>query len=86
MGLDPIKAWDYTPAEVGLFCKQLSEQRKFAIQSMLSLAWHTEAFARQKRLPQLKAILKSVDNDKQVVDKADLILKKMAREKGVIIK
>ena len=85
LGLDPIKTWDYTPAEIGLLCEQTLEKRKYDAHNLITLAWHTEAFARQKRLPRLETLLKEIDSGKRK-DNADDILKAMARAKGVIIK
>jgi len=52
----------------------------------LCLAWHTEAFARQKKLPLLNKVLKdSRKKDTKASSKGDAILRAMAAEKGVII-
>lgn len=49
-------------------------------------AWYTEAFARYKRLPKLEKILKGLEGkEKRKVSKGDLVLKAMAKEKGVIL-
>ncbi|MBQ7798300.1 MAG: hypothetical protein IJ371_04180 [Clostridia bacterium] len=81
-----MQAWDYTPAEIGLICEQVVSKRNRALNELIYLAWHTEAFARQKRLPALDRVLKDENKKSSNVSKSDLILKKMAREKGVIIK
>lgn len=52
---------------------------------MIFLAWHIEAFARQKRLPNLERVIRDAHKTKSN-SKSDEILKAMAREKGVIIK
>lgn len=48
------------------------------------MAWHVEAFARQKRLPNLTQLIKDTHRKKNT-SRADEILKAMAREKGVIL-
>lgn len=84
LGIEPLQAWEYTPAEIGLICEQVIEKRNYEVDCLLSLAWHIEAFSRQKRLPQLQGILKNKSG--KTVNKSDEILKAMAKEKGVIIK
>lgn len=70
-----------------LIAKQKNFERQEQFESELTLAWHIEAFARQKKLPRLdKLIRDSRKPKKNVVSKSDLILKAMAAEKGVIIK
>ena len=61
------------------------EQREF--ESKLTLAWHIEAFSRQKRLPSLEKILKDARRKprKKSGSRSDAILKAMAAEQGVII-
>lgn len=84
LGIDPILAWDYTPVELELIGEAKASEQKSRLNELIYLAWHTEAFARQKRLPSLEKLLK--DDKPQMVSKSDLILKQMAKEKGVIIK
>ena len=84
IGLDPIKAWDYTPYELTLLCEQVIEKNKRDIDELIFVAWHVEAFARQKRLPNLTQLIKDTHRKKNT-SRADEILKAMAREKGVIL-
>lgn len=84
LGIDPIKAWDYTPCEIGLMCDQFIEKKKKNVDELLFIAWHTEAFARQKRLPSFERIIKDAHRPKDNAI-SDAILKAMAKEKGVII-
>ena len=52
----------------------------------ITVAYYAEAFARQKRLPKLKKLLEGIDKDpKKTLSKGDILLKAMAKEKGVII-
>jgi hypothetical protein len=70
-----------------LIAKQKNQEKQEKFESELTLAWHIEAFARQKKLPRLdKLIRDSRKPKKNTVSKSDLILKAMAAEKGVIIK
>ena len=78
-------AWEYTPYEISLLCEFTISNNKRRIDELLFVAWHTEAFARQKRLPNLDKVLRDVRKPKRS-SKSDEILKAMAREKGVIIK
>jgi hypothetical protein len=78
---------EYTPYELTILAKQKSFYNQSKFESDLSLAWHTEAFARQKKLPKLEKIIKdSRRPHKNQISKSDAILKAMAAEKGVIIK
>ena len=65
-------------------CKQAVEKRSKDIDELLYVAWHVEAFARQKRLPNLNHLIKE-SHKKKKTSKSDEILKAMAREKGVIL-
>lgn len=76
----------YTPYEISLLAKQYREKQYEQFEDLLSLAWHTEAFSRQKKLPHLEKILKDVRRKpKRRNSASDAILKAMAAEKGVII-
>ena len=76
----------YTPYEISLLAKQYKEKQYEQFEDLLSLAWHTEAFSRQKKLPRLEKILKDVRRKpKRRNSASDAILKAMAAEKGVII-
>jgi len=76
----------YTPYEISLLAKQYREKQYEQFEDLLSLAWHTEAFSRQKKLPRLEKILKDVRRKpKRRNSASDAILKAMAAEKGVII-
>lgn len=76
----------YTPYEISLLAKQYREKQYEQFEDLLSLAWHTEAFSRQKKLPRLEKILKDVRRKpKRKNSASDAILKAMAAEKGVII-
>ena len=67
--------------------KQHREAQYCEFENLLSLAWHTEALARQKKLPSLEKLLKDVrKKPKKKNSASDAILKAMAAEKGVIIK
>jgi len=78
---------EYTPYEIYLLVKQRKEAQYQEFENLLTLAWHTEAFARQKKLPSLEKVLKNVrKKPKKKNSASDAILKAMAAEKGVIIK
>lgn len=85
VGIDPLKIGEYTPYEITLLGKQsrVREQKEF--ESLVCLAWHTEAFARQKRLPNLNKLLKDLKKPRTNKGKSDAILKAMAAEKGIIL-
>lgn len=78
---------EYTPYELTLIAKQKQKRDQDEFENLLCLAWHTEAFARQKRLPTLAKVLRDArKKPKKKASKSDAILKAMAAEKGVKIK
>lgn len=86
-GIDPMTVGEYTPYELSLIAKQKQKRDQDVFENLLCLAWHTEAFARQKRLPTLNKVLRDArKKPKKQVSKSDAILKAMAAAKGVIIK
>ena len=87
-GVDPLSVGEYTTYELTLIAKQKKKTEQSDFEKMLCLAWHTEALARQKRLPRLEKLLKEARKkpSSKTSSKSDAILKAMAAEKGVIIK
>jgi len=86
LDIDPLVVGEYTPYELTLLSKAKTEREQRAFEDDLCLAWHTEAFARQKRLPQLENVLKKArKRPSKKSSMSDAILKAMAAEKGVII-
>lgn len=86
LGIDPLVVGDYTPYELVLIAKQKNKESNQKFENIITLAWHVEAFARQKKLPKLEKIIKDIRRPKQRQSRSDAILKAMAAEKGVIIK
>lgn len=86
-GMDPLIVGEYTPFELGLIAKYKKRQEQLDFENMLTLAWHTEALARQKKLPRLNKLLKEARKkpNQKTSSKGDAILKAMAAEKGVIL-
>ncbi len=86
-GVDPLVVGEYTPYELGLLAKHKKRAEQLDYENLLILAWHTEAFARQKKLPRLNKLLKDArkKNNSKAISKGDTILKAMAAEKGVQI-
>lgn len=86
-GVDPLTVGEYTPYELKLIAEQTQHREQTEFENILCLAWHTEALARQKKLPSLKKLLKDArKKPTSKSSKGDTILKAMAAEKGVIIK
>lgn len=86
-GVDPLIVGEYTPYELSLIAKQKKKAEQAEFENLLCLAWHTEALARQKKLPRLEKLLKEARKkpNRKTSSKSDAILKAMAAEKGVII-
>lgn len=88
-GVDPLTVGEYTPYELTLIAKQKQKADQADFENLLCLAWHTEALARQKKLPRLEKLIKEARKkkpSKRASSKSDAILKAMAAAKGVIIK
>jgi hypothetical protein len=84
LGIDIITAYELTPYEITVIGRQVQEQRYVEFENIITLAWHTEAFARQKKMPSLKKLLKDVrKKPKKKNSVSDAILKAMAAEKGI---
>lgn len=61
-------------------------EAKEELKRNITQAYYTEYFARHKKLPKLSKVLKDIDKpQKLIMSKGDIILKEMAREKGVVI-
>ena len=85
-GLDPLTVGEYTPYELTLLVRQKQRRDQDEFENALCLAWHTEAFARQKRLPSLAKVLRDArKKPKKQSSKSDAILKALAAAKGVTI-
>lgn len=86
-GVDPLQVGNYTPYELTLIAKQKTKENQDRFENDLCLAWHVEAFGRQKKLPKLEKVLKDARTPKRKqISRSDAILRAMAAEKGVIIK
>lgn len=77
--------WQLTPYELSAiiegYADQLTEQR----QELLYLAWHVEAFSRQKRMPALKKVLKEGTQKKHQKRLSKEQLMKIAQSKGLLV-
>ena len=60
-----------------------AELAKGTLKDYITLAYYTQVFARQKKLSKLSKILKSIDKPQSST--GDIVLRKMAEEKGVIL-
>lgn len=68
-----------------MLAEQYNEKQQEKVKDLISLAWHIEAFARHKKLPRLKTLLRNIGKNNAVESKSDMILKAMAADKGVIV-
>jgi hypothetical protein len=80
----PADFWELTPFELGIMFEGYAEEKAERRQELLYLAWHVEAFARQKRLPSLKKILKDSGIKKTTNSRlSNEQLMKIAKSKGL---
>lgn len=85
-GIDIMSAYKLTPYEITVVGRKVQEQRYTEFENIITLAWHIEAFARQKKMPKLNKLLKDIrKKPKKSSSASDAILRAMAAEKGVKI-
>jgi len=63
--LKPCEFWELTYAEFVLMINGYQRRNRDHINKLLFLAWHIEAFARQKKLPALDSILTKENGTQQ---------------------
>lgn len=82
--MHPAQIWELTPFELGLLFEGYADEKAEQRQALLFLAWHIEAFARQKRLPSLKKLLKDSGKNKKARSRLSMDqLIKIAESKGL---
>ncbi len=82
MGISPFDFWNLTPYEFILTMEGINDREIKHQQDLLYLAWHIEAFARQKKLPKLQSLLKQPKPKKQKnLSQTELI--QIAKRKGL---
>lgn len=80
----PAEFWELTPFELGLCFCGYAEEKKEHRQELIFLAWHVEAFARQKRLVSLKKLLKEDERKEKKQSRLSTDqLMKIAQSKGL---
>jgi hypothetical protein len=57
--------WRSTPAVINLATRSYNEREEAKNRQFLSLAWHIEALARQKRLPDFKKVVLGAPEEAQ---------------------
>lgn len=81
----PWEFWELTPYEFGLVSEGYIQRQRQGLQDKIYLAWHIEALARQKKLPKLDTLLKSVvkkrSTSQKKLNKQQLI--DIAKKKGL---
>ena len=82
--MHPTQFWELTPFELGLFFEGYVEEKAEQRQEIIYLAWHIEAFARQKKLPSLRKILKDSGSKQTAQSRLSTEqLMKIAESKGL---
>jgi hypothetical protein len=82
--MKPAEFWSLTPFEFGLRVEGYVEETAIRRQELLYLAWHIEAFHRQKRLPPLKNLFKERRRTKRASSPLTTEqLMNMAKRKGL---
>ena len=84
--ISPLNLYDLTPKEVLLQINAITKRNKEDLKTQIAVAYFGEKFARSKKLPKLDKIMKELDTPtKKIESKGDMVLKAMAKEKGVDI-
>lgn len=83
--MHPDQIWELTPFELGLLFEGYADEKAEQRQALIYLAWHIEAFARQKRLPSLKKLLNDSGLNKKRSRLSTEQLMKIAESKGLKI-
>lgn len=71
IGISPDVFWTMTPWQFHLCIGASIEKYRQEHEHSVWLIWHSEALARTKKLPPLKDLLKTVEDDKKEVPKVD---------------
>jgi hypothetical protein len=80
--MSPSEFWELTPYEISLMFEGYAARQTEHQQELIYLAWHIEAFARQKQLPKLEKLLRTKKQPaKRQLSKTELI--KIAKSKGL---
>lgn len=61
LGLKPHEFWNLTYAEFAGMVSGYQRRQKKHVNELIYLAWHTEMFARQKKLPALRSCLRDTE-------------------------
>lgn len=86
LDINVFEVYEMTPKELLLKSKQLQAMGREQLKQDISVAYFAERFARSKKLPKLDKILKGVDKPTAKTNSVgDMVLKAMAKEKGVEI-
>jgi hypothetical protein len=63
--LKPHEFWDCTFEELDLMFEGYNKRREQELNDLLTVAWYSAAFERQKKLPKLESLLKKSKSQKQ---------------------
>ena len=78
LGIKPSEFWSLTLSELLIMAEGYNRKTKRRSNELISLAWHTEAFARLKKLPSLKSLIKDEDGMAQHREQTDEEMMAMA--------
>ena len=79
LGLLPDQFWRLTYAEFAAMSKGFRRKQVHRANELLYLAWHTELFARQDRLPSLDSIMRDPDEVRTQAPQDDDAMLAMAK-------
>lgn len=77
--MPPEEFWKLTYSEFLLKVDYYARKQQEGFNDLICLAWHVEAFARQKKLPSLDSLLQKNDNKQPHREQTDDEMMAMAR-------
>lgn len=77
MSIPLSEFWRMTPYELNIYMDSYADIEKERSKELIIQAYYTEAFARMKKLPKLKDLLKDKEKKKQTDEEMLAVVKKL---------
>lgn len=75
--MSPFEFWELTLAEFVKIAEGYVRRQKQKYNELIYVAWHTEAFARMKKLPSLKSLIREDKERHEQTDEEMMAMAKM---------
>lgn len=70
--MKPCEFWELTPKEFKIVLEVYADKQRERYNDLIYVAWHVEAFQRQKKLPKLSELIKTKKTKKQIQTDEDM--------------